>query len=749
MKQAEARSAGGVRGGALDRKLLLLAPLVFLFTFTGPLLVYLKNPHEAVVGWTWFVPGLVVLAAATLLAVAGLMRVLASGGRARRAILAAFLGAAAVLWLVDGLGLAIGPLNGAEKYFAKFYWLDAVGAALVIGCALLAARSRFRFQWFAFAAILLLSLQAASVVHAAVMTVKEGQAWRQAAKRIRRSDLISSMGMKFKLSRGKNILVLVLDMMTSDVFADILAGDPGLRRSFKDFTFFKNAVGSHPSTMFAVPQIFTGCPFRNDRPFSRYLQEISRKGVAPELKQKGYEIYMDRFFPLAYLYNTRGKTVANSAETCRRTAQSVLRNVQAGALRFAPFCLKKAFYGPSVILGESSVSDLKILKKFDELEAVHMNPAFRYYHLKGPHPPFTYDSRWRRAKRGAGFLEGYREQAKGALRIAVKFLEKLKEQGVYDASRIVILGDHGISMNEGRRSFEKNRNGSPLWSSRLLSSALPMLIVKGANETHEGMKVSMEEFSYMELPALICGRRSPSGRGKMEAGKRKGERERIFYYYEWDHGLWRKDFLPEMFPFLVRGNASLIQNWRSAGYVVEAGGKRRSLSPEQIAMLSVKVGIREMEAVGLGEIVDLSSRARRCHALEMGFSVPESWGRWMDGEKGRLLLYLDQRPDRDLLLELNLNVFRIPGRLEQDLTVQANGVTVARWRELQKGTRTLVIPLRAVGKDRRLELKFLAPRAARPADFKSMNSRDMRRLSVGLVSLRFLQGSGAADADRP
>ena len=105
-------------------------------------------------------------------------------------------------------------------------------------------------------------------------------------------------------------------------------------------------------------------------------------------------------------------------------------------------------------------------------------PAFRFYHLRGVHSPWLLDEdlKIRRLPKNRG---GYKRQAVATIKIVSRFLQKLKNLGVYDQSLIIVSADHGW----GEIGIHNPAIGRPVSDDFFdddifLSRALPLLMIK-------------------------------------------------------------------------------------------------------------------------------------------------------------------------------------------------------------------------------------------------------------------------------
>ena len=120
--------------------------------------------------------------------------------------------------------------------------------------------------------------------------------------------------------------------------------------------------------------------------------------------------------------------------------------------------------------------------------------------------------------------------------------------------------------------------------------------------------------------------------------------------------------------------------------------------------------------------------------LGRGWSIPESWGRWSDGDEAVLILrFADVSRGADF--HLSLAPFVMPGH-DQRVEVSANGNAVARWRFTTPDAQDVSfhIPAAYVRPDGIVSLTFSLPDASSPRSFGL--SADARQLAFRLIGVR-------------
>ena len=149
----------------------------------------------------------------------------------------------------------------------------------------------------------------------------------------------------------------------------------------------------------------------------------------------------------------------------------------------------------------------------------------------------------------------------------------------------------------------------------------------------------------------------------------------------------------------------------------------------------------------LGTALDFSAQGNAGIYMREGFSRPEAWGTWTDGDRAVLALHLAQAPPGGLELRLSLAAFVGLRHPSIEAAVRANGVRIGTERFDRRGERrdvTLKVPPAALARgDGSLVLEFDIDEPASPAGLGV--STDPR--SLGLAFYRLVldrQGTGAA-----
>ena len=303
------------------------------------------------------------------------------------------------------------------------------------------------------------------------------------------------------VSSKENIIVLVLDMFDESVFEEIRQKEPELIAQLEGFTFYPDALSIFGFTDYSLPQMLTGKAYDNSQPYSDYVQEAwdSSKRFYDILREHNYDVsvytgfhYIAKNAPLDNLLNQE-KSLSVNRYTLIALAKLTL-------FRCLPNYLKPNFIIESAelwrqeeISGEIqpySLSNFTFYSRLQKgLTLLDNKNSFRWYHIIGAHMPFNMTRNIERVPPGEEST--LYEHSVGALKIALTYLQQLKELGIYDNATILILSDHGTHEN-GRDTFQEVK-------------PLPLVLVKQPNE-HGSLKISENPISYFQLQATILKR---------------------------------------------------------------------------------------------------------------------------------------------------------------------------------------------------------------------------------------------------
>lgn len=296
----------------------------------------------------------------------------------------------------------------------------------------------------------------------------------------------------FQMSKDQNVIVFLIDAFDARVFSEMLEENPEFKGDFEDFTYFPNSVGAYTFTSYALPQMLTGIWFENDTDYQTYFTNaMDDAPIFKKLKKEGYDMGM---YETNLVYENDNILQFNNFKDVEvgftDRIKLMKEEFKLFVYKYAPYQLKKyanpnlsAFFGTRAIIDDAELfSDRnpKFYKILNETEiTTTSNKCFKFIHIEGAHVPFRYNENVEEIDESEG---SYEKNILCSITIMKTFLEKLKNDGVYDNTAIVFLGDHGFNYDNDQYWGRQN----------------PVLMVKGVQEEHD-FEVSQAPISYDDL----------------------------------------------------------------------------------------------------------------------------------------------------------------------------------------------------------------------------------------------------------
>lgn len=594
------------------------------------------------------------------------------------------LGVAALLQ-GNGLNADYGALNGQAIAWGEYTVYGLINTALWAGILFICLSLR---QWKRFGAL--------CVVLPCLLAVGEGGwiAYRAAQAPTPQTETYLSQEGLYTVGTEENLLVLVLDSVDVDQFAQALAEDPDLSRRLEGFTWYRNAMGLSDPTKYGLPALLTGQAYTQPVDYAGFI--AAAYADAPLYTMLAGDVWDARFFTDSRYVSLDAGVVDNLAreELAVNDPAGLTRDLlRLCAFRYAPHFLKPQLWMYSNVFlpyaqaqGEPvyEVTDPAFDARLREegLEAT-VERAFRLIHLTGMHPPYTMDADCQYQAQGVTA----QEQMRGCLRLAEDYLEQLRALGVYDRSAVLILADHGTD-----------------------TVHRPLLLLKRPGDTGE-MAVNDAPVSYADLPATYVALLTGAQAGTELWSIPQGQARTRLYYHESSRN--------NAFNLYEYSTQALSPSWEE---LIPTGRVFHGNSLEAAAPYT------------LGETLYFDLRATARPYLVSGFSSADFHSTWTVGESGRISLPLAQLPRSDTLT-VEMKFLSIMGG-SQRLRVDCGGQTVFEGTVTDYALR-FSFPASLV-QDQTLTLDFTYPDAI--SHLKAGLSEDTRQVAFAVTELTVLDG---------
>lgn len=594
------------------------------------------------------------------------------------------LGVAALLQ-GNGLNADYGALNGQAIAWGEYTVYGLINTALWAGILFICLSLR---QWKRFGAL--------CVVLPCLLAVGEGGwiAYRAAQAPTLQTETYLSQAGLYTVGTEENLLVLVLDSVDADQFAQALAEDPDLSRRLEGFTWYRNAMGLSDPTKYGLPALLTGQAYTQPVDYAGFI--AAAYADAPLYTMLAGDVWDARFFTDSRYVSLDAGVVDNLAreELAVNDPAGLTRDLlRLCAFRYAPHFLKPQLWMYSNVFlpyaqaqGEPvyEVTDPAFDARLREegLEAT-VERAFRLIHLTGMHPPYTMDADCQYQAQGVTA----QEQMRGCLRLAEDYLEQLRALGVYDRSAVLILADHGTD-----------------------TVHRPLLLLKRPGDTGE-MAVNDAPVSYADLPATYVALLTGAQAGTELWSIPQGQARTRLYYHESSRN--------NAFNLYEYSTQALSPSWEE---LIPTGRVFHGNSLEAAAPYT------------LGETLYFDLRATARPYLVSGFSSADFHSTWTVGESGRISLPLARLPRSDTLT-VEMKFLSIMGG-SQRLRVDCGGQTVFEG-TVTDYTLRFSFPASLV-QDQTLTLDFTYPDAI--SHLEAGLSEDTRQVAFAVTELTVLDG---------
>lgn len=361
-----------------------------------------------------------------------------------------------------------------------------------------------------------------------------------------------------------NVIVFVLDWYDEQILEHILLEEPEFLHPLSGFTYYSNATSLYAFTGWSVPYLLTGIEWRDGMGEEQYREyAFDNSDLVDDIVEAGYDvgIYTD----LEYVGESILSKLCNYV-VCEQYCniwETVGQMAKCSKYQMAPICLKNQYWYTTdeiVALAKSdeynawiTYDDLPFwtslkVNRLDTKQHTRSKGSYRFYHMYGAHNPYhmSEDCVW--VNKDGDMMS----QSKGSMKIVFEYVEQLKSLGgdMYENATIIITADHGQNY-----TYDSNRAGILPYIGFDYTSS-PILLVKNAGETWEGIKYSNAPVTHTEMIASMINAVNSKVLGKygrtLEEVGEDEERERIFIYMRED--------VP-YFKNAINGDARNWANW--------------------------------------------------------------------------------------------------------------------------------------------------------------------------------------------
>ena len=293
-----------------------------------------------------------------------------------------------------------------------------------------------------------------------------------------------------KVSTGKNVIYFVIDRFDVDYYEEALEECPELFYNLDGFTYFDDMISLYPRTFPGIAYLITGQEHDfHDTRLDYFKDAYSNSDFLKTLKANNYNVniytdtyygYEDAKYMQEYVSNSSG---ANNFAVVGSTgiASDMLR---ISLFRYLPLAAKglsgdvsTASFDKYVVYDTDQpkyTTDMKSTYQFlmnNPMQTFDGANNFSFIHIAGCHLPNAYDENFNEAT--VDNKNDPMSAMKQSFKIINRYLDQLKELGLYEDAPIIITGDHCsvISAEFGPLKYsqvtalfvkESGKSGTPL-----------------------------------------------------------------------------------------------------------------------------------------------------------------------------------------------------------------------------------------------------------------------------------------------
>ena len=318
---------------------------------------------------------------------------------------------------------------------------------------------------------------------------------------------------QFQLSKEKNVILFVMDKLSSQYVKQCFESYPETKIVVKDFIWYADACSNYHSTFLGLSQELTGVLYppptiNHYEMFEKMWHSKSAKSFYKQINNSGYDarFYISQsdsklgaedsfynYFSNIQVRDTLYKIDYNRLHNCLK---------QMSFFSSAPYFLKKyCFYSfdffdnivqkhvldyPSAAEGCPSNPE-RFLKKMLSfgVSSDANKPVLAYYYTIGTHDPWYYNEKCHRVEKP---FDNPIPTTRCCFYILSEFIRLLKEADIYDNTAILLCSDHGAvdryDMTFMIKPFRENKTELSIDASLVQSvDVLPTLLKMACGDT--------------------------------------------------------------------------------------------------------------------------------------------------------------------------------------------------------------------------------------------------------------------------
>ena len=463
---------------------------------------------------------------------------------------------------IEGDGVGEGALAQGKIVLNAIIWIIVIGAAIAAAVIFSKKHSGGVRTAIIFAMVVILGMQTVSFV---TLSLTTEDVYAKKDYSIERVEVLTHKGLD-TVSSENNVIYFVVDRFSSAYFDSAYEECPEIFDELDGFTYYSDAVSLYPRTYPAITYMLTGVEydFEASRPdyFRRAWNESEFLGI---LNDEGYSInvYTDSYYAYEskepgdlpdYISNRSGDTqiVVADPEGLRRDMRRL------SFYRYLPFACRDMigsiasddFMDHVELVSDDSAAYTTDMKEVYEHLGAHPirvegEKNFSFIHIQGTHLPNKYDRNFDPATDDNKWseIDGMIQSFK----IINRYIEQLKELGLYEDATIIISGDHTSIGSDTKDPYYAHLTG---------------MMVKPRGAGAGELAISTAPIMQEDLHATVLASEGIDktvsyGRSIFDISEGE-ERERRYYFQR----MITEDGTIELVNYKIVGSAADFKNWQ-------------------------------------------------------------------------------------------------------------------------------------------------------------------------------------------
>ena len=404
-----------------------------------------------------------------------------------------------------------GPVNPNLLFMTPQHFMPSI-KTVIVNILCMAAILALVAVAFSFKTKILNSLCTIFLISLVAISGKNIASVQNSFRKMEAPDLSKKIEPVFHLSKtGKNVIVLMQDRFFSPLIPKILENNPELRERLDGFTWYPNTVSFGKLTMIGTPGIFGGydyTPFEINRRTDKTLQQKHNEAILTmpivfnqnnwnvTVADLPYENYLEQ--PVTNMYKgydfinrvtTHGTYsniwyARNNMKKSPFMSEGIKRNfIWFSVLKVVPPFMRQIIYHKKYWISYSKFeNNAKFIDNYSEIDlfpelfdSSSEKNAFFLLDNEANHESILLQAPdYVPVENVTDFGPGGKDETYssmvGVLKRFADFMDFLKENNLYDNTKIVLVSDHGMSCDTG--VFDNKTQNFPFYKENMTASLL-------------------------------------------------------------------------------------------------------------------------------------------------------------------------------------------------------------------------------------------------------------------------------------